>query len=316
MARKLADGQLCRVHTYNIATGEDRIVFHADDILYEAPNWTHDGASLIVNGDGHLFEMSLTGDPTPRRIDFGELPELNNDHVLAPDGKHVYVSADNGHIYRGALAGGVPVRVTPDDGNLHYLHGVSPDGGEIAYIGIALPERAANGRVEFGPGSVWTLAVDVAGVDAAGPDGDGVSVGRATPRLLTDDPHHDDGSEYSPDGTWIYFNSERGSDIPGHAQLFRMRRDGSGIEQLTHDERVNWFPHVAPNGSVMAYISFPPGTLGHPADRSVILRLANPDGTEIRDLVALEGGQGTINVPSWSPDSTHIAYVDYPQAQK
>ena len=91
-----------------------------------------------------------------------------------------------------------------------------------------------------------------------------------------------------------------------------MRPDGSGVEQLTYDERVNWFPHLSPDGRRMAYVSFPPGTLGHPADRDVILRLCAPDGTGIRDLVRLHGGQGTMNVNSWAPDSRRLAYVDYP----
>ena len=129
---------------------------------------------------------------------------------------------------------------------------------------------------------------------------------------LTDDDHPDDGAEYSPDGAWICFNSERGSSTPGHAQLFRMRPDGSDLEQLTDDERVNWFPHLSPDGRRVAYVSFPPGTLGHPADRDVILRRCAPDGTGIRDLVRLHGGQGTMNVNSWAPDSRRLAYVDYP----
>ena len=108
--------------------------------------------------------------------------------------------------------------------------------------------------------------------------------------------------------------SERGSSTPGHAQLFRMAPDGSGLEQLTSDERVNWFPHVAPDGQRLAWISFPPGTLGHPADQDVIIHLREADGTD-RDLVHLFGGQGTINVASWAPDSRRLAYVAYPLDQ-
>jgi len=130
---------------------------------------------------------------------------------------------------------------------------------------------------------------------------------------LTDDDFPDDGSEFSPDGRWIYFNSERGSSKPGHAQLFRMAPDGSNVEQLTSDDRVNWFPHVSPDGQRISYVSFPPGTLGHPPDLDVLVRLIEPDGT-IRDLVDLFGGQGTMNVASWAPDSRSLAYVAYPVA--
>ncbi|WP_338198662.1 hypothetical protein [Candidatus Nephthysia bennettiae] len=129
---------------------------------------------------------------------------------------------------------------------------------------------------------------------------------------MTDDEFADDGAEFSPDGEWIYFNSERGSTRPGHAQLFRIRPDGSALQQLTFDERVNWFPHLAPDGSQLAYVSFPPGTLGHPADREVIIRLMAPGGGTPRDLATVFGGQGTMNVPSWGPDSRRLALVEYP----
>jgi Tol biopolymer transport system component len=121
-----------------------------------------------------------------------------------------------------------------------------------------------------------------------------------------------DGPEYSPDGRWLYFNAERAAKVQGHAQCFRMKPDGTGIEQLTFDERVNWFPHLSPDGQSVVYISFPPGTLGHPPDKDVILRFMRPDGSGQREIVSLFGGQGTINVNSWAPDSKRFAYVAYP----
>src|SRR5699024_5836620 len=152
---------------------------------------------------------------------------------------------------------------------------------------------------------------------ARDPDGSWLPPDRATvparggqATLLTEDEFPDDGAEFTPDGAWILFNSERGSAVPGHAQLFRMRPDGSGIEQRTHDERVNWFPYLSPGGTRVAFVSFPPGTQGHPADLEVLLRLCAPDGTAVRDLVPLRGGQGTMNVNSWAPDSRRLAYVD------
>lgn len=291
MARTLLPGQRSRILTLDVTTGEARVIHESADVLYEAPNWALDGSALYINGDGHLFRLAIEAGAEPERIDLGDIPELNNDHVLDPDGEHVFVSAQDFHIYRAPLAGGEAVRVTSDDGGrLHFLHGVSPDGSTLAYIGIT---PGADGN--------WSSA-NVFTVPAAGGEG----------AQLTDDEFPDDGSEYSPDGEWIYFNSERARTQPGHAQLFRMRPDGTGAEQLTFDERVNWFPHVSPDGSKVAYISFPPGTLGHPENLDVIIRLCAPDGSDPRDLRRLFGGQGTINVPSWSPDSTTIAFVEYP----
>jgi Tol biopolymer transport system component len=129
---------------------------------------------------------------------------------------------------------------------------------------------------------------------------------------LSDVDYPNDGPEYSPDGMWIYFNSERDATEPGHAQCYRMRPDGTGIEQLTHDERVNWFPHASPDGTQYVYISYPAGTTGHPPDKEVQLKIMPPDGSSHREVVALFGGQGTINVNSWAPDSKRFAYVAYP----
>ncbi|WP_298460735.1 biopolymer transporter Tol [uncultured Cellulomonas sp.] len=289
--RTLRTGQRAELHVVDVVTGDDRIVHESSTLLFEAPNWTPDGRSLVVNGDGLLFRLPAGGgdlEPVP----LGDVPAINNDHVLSPDGGTVYVSADDGHLYAVPMSGGEPVRVSNDRGPgfHHYLHGVSPDGGTLAYIGLV--ENPDGGATT----NVWTV-----------PSTGGADV------QLTDDEFADDGSEYSPDGRWIYFNSERASTEPGHAQLFRITTDGATIEQLTHDERVNWFPHVSPDGERVAYISFPPGTLGHPADLDVSIRLLEADGT-VRELVRLFGGQGTLNVASWAPDGRRLAYVAYPLA--
>jgi TolB protein len=289
--RTLRSGQRAQLFVVAIDSGERRLVHESSTLLFEAPNWTGDGAQLVINGDGLLFRLPSDGSGEPEQIDLGTIPAINNDHVLAPDGRTVYVSAEDGHLYAIPIAGGSPRRVSNDRGaNFHYyLHGVSPDGQTLAYIGLTEnPGGVANTNV-------FTIPT------AGGAD-----------LQLTDDEFADDGAEFSPDGEWIYFNSERGSTRPGHAQLFRMRPDGSGLEQLTFDERVNWFPHPSPDASQVAYVSFPPGTLGHPADHEVIIRLIAPDGSSSRDLVAVFGGQGTMNVPSWAPDSKHLAFVEYP----
>jgi len=124
-----------------------------------------------------------------------------------------------------------------------------------------------------------------------------------------------DGPEYSPDGKWIYFNSELAASRPGHAQIFRMRAsDGTDIEQLTFDRRVNWFPHPSPDNQTIAFLSYPEGTVGHPPDKDVQLRLMTPLGGEQRTLASFFGGQGTINVNSWAPDSQRLAFIAYPRS--
>ena len=198
------------------------------------------------------------------------------------------MSSNDGHLYSVPVTGGEPRRISNSHAAPHhyYQHGVSPDGTTHSNVAVAGP--AGQKRI-----NLFTIPA------TGGPD-----------TRLTDlsEPH--DGPEYSPDGKWIYFNSERAS--PGHAQCFRMLVDGDIIEQLSFDERVNWFPHVSPDGQAVVYLSFPPGTQGLPPDKDVILRFMHPDGSGQRDIIAFFGGQGTINVNSWAPDSKRFAYVAYP----
>jgi len=285
--RTLAARQSSRIRIADIATGRISTVHESRAVLFEAPNWTSSD-ELILNADGTLWRLPHDGRSEPSPIPITGVPALNNDHVLDPDGIHVYVSADDGRIYRAPLAGGEARRVTRGDGSTaHYLHGVSPDGSRLAYIGLS-----AAGA------DVFTVSVD----------------GTGTTRL-TSGPGPADGSEYSPDGAWIYFTTEQFSTTAGHAQIARMRPDGSDLEQLTVDDDVNWFPHLAPDGRTAVYLAFPPGTIGHPADRTVALRLVRDgDWRSARTLHTLPGGQGTINVNSWSPRSDRFAFVEYPVA--
>ena len=292
--RRLLPRQNCELVVADAKTGATVVIYDTQELI-EAPNWTLDGHWLVYNADGRLFRISPDGTDGPHRINTAPVENLNNDHVLAPDGKTVFISANDGHLYRVPLTGGVPVRISNDQDPArkyrHYLHGISPDGKTLTYV--AYENR--------GGGNMMRLAV----IPAAG----GIEA------YLTDGACPVDGPEYAPDGQWLYYNGEGAARRPGHAQIFRMRPDGSGVEQLTHDDRVNWFPHLSPDGTQMCFISFPQGTLGHPADKDVILRLANPDGSDMRDFDAFNGGQGTINVPSWAPTSDRFAYVRYPVAK-
>ena len=292
-ARTLADRQVARVHVFDVAAGRSTLLHVDAEVLFEAPNWTA-GDELILNGDGVLWRMPADGSQPPKKIELNELPELNNDHVLARDGDTIYASANDGHIYAASLSAGSVRRVTADGTpHWHFLHGVSPDGEHLVYVALNPEEGWDSGTIHIvHTDGTW---------DAA----------------LTEGHGPDDGSEYAPDGEWIYLNTERFSHAPGHAQIARIRPDGTELQQLTWDERVNWFPHIDPTGRSAVYLSFPPGTEGHPADRAVQLRFvdAAPDPQAwARSTIILElaGGQGTINVNSWSPDGTRFAYVDYP----
>jgi TolB protein len=222
-------------------------------------------------------------------VSFADLPPINNDHVLDPDGHHVYHLAMDGHIYRGALSGGV-VRVTGESGIWHFLHGVSPDGSHLAYVRLA--ELSDPGRLALmKPGDTSVLVETGAG--------------------------HLDGPEWSPGNAWIYFNTESFTDTPGHAQLGRVPDGGGAVERLVQSATVDWFPHLSPDGRLATYIAFPAGTTGHPPDRDVEVRVvATADWTTPLQSYPLFGGQGTINVNSWSPDSSRFAFVAYPTRER
>jgi hypothetical protein len=286
--RTLAAGQRCRVRVAAI-DGTVSTVWESDELLLEAPNWDRDDV-MVLNGHGQLWELPASGGrPTP--IETSGLPDVNNDHVLSHDGTTIYASATDWHLYALPRIGGAAQRITPDDGRLHFLHGISPDGLVLAYAALSP-----------GPGEWWTTT----GLRLIGVDG-------TDDRALTPGNHPDDGPEFSPDGQWVYFNTEGFTDEVGHAQLARIRPDGTDLERLTHGDRVDWFPHLAPSGPFASFLSFPAGTRGHPADLPVQVCLVR-DGRWDAPVHRIDafGGQGTLNVNSWAPDGLRFAFVDYP----
>ena len=265
---------------------DTRTVIAQFPFTIEAPNWTVDGKWLIYNSGGLLYRISPDGKKGPELISTGAVAGCNNDHCLTFDGKSIGISSSNSEdwrskIYVCPIEGGEPVCVTSEGPS--YLHGWSPDGKTLVYC--------AERNSEY----------DVYAISSCG--GEEVR--------LTDAPGLDDGPEYTPDGSYIWFNSVR----TGLMQLWRMRPDGSEQEQMTFDEdRNSWFAHVSPDGESVVYITYRKGDLEpgeHLPGKEVDLRIMPAQGGEARTVVSLYGGQGTINVNSWSPDSKKFAFVSY-----
>ncbi len=271
------------LETVDVATGE-RTVRKRFDSLIEAPNWLPDGNTLLYNAGGSLWLFDLASGES-RKVDTGSAARCNNDHVLSPDGRQVGLSSAGPEgrslVYVAPLSGGEPRLVTPVGPS--YLHGWSPDGRTLAYCA----ERGG----EF---DIYTMPVEG---------------GEET--RLTDAPGLDDGPEYSPDGRYIWFNSVRS----GLMQVWRMDAGGRNQTRMTWDEESNcWFPHLSPDGKQVAYIAYKKGDVApgdHPPCKHVEIRLMDADGGNTRTLVRLFGGQGTLNVNSWSPDGTQLAFVSY-----
>lgn len=287
--RRLAAGRQSELVVLRPDAAAPEVIYESRALI-EAPNWTPCGAWLVYNADGRLWRLSVDGRQGPERIPSAPVENLNNDHLIAPDGATFFVTGKDGHVYAMPAAGGAPRRLTrpvpPGVICKRYAHGISPDGGTLA---LTVLRQGATG-----------IVAHIAVMPATG--GDEV--------LLTDGTVAVDGPDFSADGAWIWFNAG-----PDPAQIWRMRPDGRDARQMTDDDRVNWFPHPSPDGRWVVYLSYPPGTLGHPADCPVRLRRMPAAGGPATDLDAFTGGQGTINVPSWSPDGAALAYVRYPDCK-
>jgi Tol biopolymer transport system component len=263
---------------------KDRRVIYTKRAHFEAPNWSPDGKYFVFNEGGRLYRLPVTGGD-PQLIDTGLATRCNNDHGISPDGRQLVISdqsqeARRSLIYVLPIEGGTPRRVTQLAPS--YWHGWSPDGKTLAYCA----ER--NGDY-----NIYTIPV------AGGEE-----------RQLTTAKGLDDGPDYSHDGKYIYFNSER----TGSMQIWRMKTDGSEQAQITQDEYNNWFAHPSPDGRWLVFLTYEKGVQGHPANKDVMLRLmpiASGGSGQVQVLAKLFGGQGTINVPSWSPDSRNVAFVSY-----
>ena len=276
----------CRLEILDISDGNRKVIYEAAE-HFEAPNWMPDGKKLLLNEGGSLYTIPVEGGSL-EKLNTGAIDRINNDHVISFNGKMLGISSSRegmpgggSTVYTLSLAGGEPRLIS--DNTPSYLHGWNPNGKELAIV------AKRNGS------DIYNLY--------------NVSLSDRKETPLTDNTKgHVDGPEYSPDGKYIYYNAN----ASGTMQIWRMKPDGTGKQQLTFDEYNNWFPHISPDGKWLVMISFPYDIdpSGHPAYKEVMLRLMPLKEAGAPKVIAyLFGGQGTINVPSWAPDSKHLAFV-------
>jgi TolB protein len=272
----------------DVASGHREIIY-TSPVSLQAPNWQRDGKSLIYNSDGRMYTFDLAT-RQPAVLPTGEVTNNNNDHVLSFDGTQLGLSSGvdklgGSIVYTVPAAGGRPRQITPRGPS--YLHSWSPDGKSLLFTG----QRAND--------------FDIYRVPATG----GPEVRLTTAAGL------DDGPEYTPDGKYIYFNSNR----TGTMQIWRMKADGSDQQAVTNGDFYDWFPHISPDGKWLVFVSFLKNEIAvgdHPFYKHVYLRLLPIGGGQPKVIAYVYGGQGTMNTPSWSPDSKRIAFISNSAAIK
>ncbi len=275
------------VEVMDVFTGHRKIVHSATNSL-QAPNWTKDGKQLIYNSEGLLYKYELSNGKITT-LNTGFANQNNNDHVLSFDGKQMAISHHVGEkristLFTLPVTGSdKPIQITSADSGHSYLHSWSTDGKKLIFTGQRKNQY-----------DIWAIDIKT-----------------KKETQLTNTATLDDSPEYSPDGKWIYFNSVR----TGTMKLWRMKPDGSNQEQVTFDEYNDWFPHFSPDGKWIVYLSYPRdiNPTDHPWYQKVYLRLMPASGGVPKTIAYVYGGQGTINVPSWSPDSKKIAFVSNTQ---
>lgn len=275
-----------KLELMDVFTGK-RIVIYEDVGRIEAPNWMPDGKKILFIQNGSLYTIPVEGG-MPENLNTGSAKRNNNDHVISFDGKMLGISSHRdgmagggSTVYYLPLTGGEPKLVT--DSTPSYLHGWSPNGKEVVYTAQRISKSSAY--------NIYKKSI----------------AGGGEVQLTSGTNELNDGPEYSPDGKYIYYNSTK----TGTMQVWRMKPDGTDNEQMTFDEYNDWFPHISPDGKWMVFISFPVTVdpADHPFYKRVMLRMMPANGGAPKVIAYLYGGQGTINTPSWSPDSRKVAFV-------
>jgi TolB protein len=285
-----------KLFIYDLRDGSSHLVYTADDI-WEAPNWSPDGKYLISNSRGGIYKLPLKKDgtaETPQRLAIPAGAQCNNDKAISPNGKMIAYSAtvppEKGSQVFLANADGTNSKLMTKD-SPSYFHGWSPDSKTLAFVA----QRNGSGQYDIY----------------------GTPVGGGAETRLTMNPHQDDGPDYSPDGKWIYINSDRS----GKEAVWRFPATGAGpndakAEMVVNDGLEDWFPHIAPNGKKLVFIGYPAGTPTHnPRNVHIEIKLVAIENGKVaqsqKTLIQATGGQGTMNVNSWAPDSMRFAYVTY-----
>jgi TolB protein len=273
------------VEVFEIGSGRT-IVADVARANAQAPSWSHDGNTLVFNQDGKVFSVSADGKSAPQPIDTGAATGCNGSHGFSPDGKWLAITCTSpgnpgNRVYVIPAGGGAPRMVTANPDS--YFHSWSPDGKTILFT------RPSHGAI-----NIYSIAAD-GGAETAPEEELTMGTG------VNDDP------DFSADGAFIYFNTDRW----GSMQIARMNPDGSHVEQMTFDNFRNWTPHPAPDGKSVAFLSYAPEVTTHASNKDIALRILTPQDGKTRVLTTLVGGSGSMNVNNWSPDSKRLAFVSY-----
>jgi len=269
---------------------------------WHAPNWTPNGKYIISDMGGDLYRIPVHGASAgkPEKIGISQKMMATNDHALSWDGKQIAITgiAPSTAKIRSAADIHNPLFIMKIDGSnarevhLGWLHAWSPDGKYVSYV-----------QYHGDNFDIYRINTDGSGE-----------------LLMTTNKAQDDGPEYSADGKWVYFCSNRSGKWDG----WRMPAAGAGpddklAEKITHGtDTQDWFPHVSLDGKWLYTISYP---IDHPDHNYVgdgikikLLSLENgvaAKGAELTTVRTFFGGQGSANTGGWAPDSRKFAWTEY-----
>lgn len=268
----------------DVAKGEVTLLLSSNTRM-SAPTWFPDGKTLLCNAHGRMHQFSMT-DRMLKLVDTECLSETHCDYGLSPDGSQLALtnsySCENARIYiRDMQTGEIRIIVNRSPA---WFHGWSPDGRQLIYTCFR------NGA--------WAIAQTRS--DGTKPEQILLRSDAFSSRWL-------DGPEFSPDGRYIWFSSDR----TGTMQIWRRELETGINEQMTDGEDASFFPHPSPDGAHVCFLK-KKGVEGHwRQDGLAELWLLSLDGSAPRHLHTVYGGLGTLNLPSWSPTGEGFAYARY-----
>jgi Tol biopolymer transport system component/imidazolonepropionase-like amidohydrolase len=290
------------LHVLDLASGEVRPVWdglsHDQQEVwaifgpYANFNWTPDSKSVVIWAQGKLWRVDMASGAhaqipfsaevsqtvaAPLRFNHaldGDsfAPKMIRDVATSPDGKTVVFHAI-GQLWKKALPGGTPIRLTADTAHFEYQPSFSPDGRKLLYTTWSDSEEGAIRELDLASGQS---------------------------RKLSAEPGFYYGPRYSGDGRRIVYSRQPGSALTGSlwtntTGVFVANADGSGAQKVADDGSD---PQFNADGSRVFFLA------GGGLDKT--LKSVGLHGEQARDVLKLK----YPDFVTISPDGKQVAFTE------